>query len=172
MTTTDPTTDPSADTGARDFDFFVGNWTARHRRLKARLAGSTEWEEFGGTSRMFKLMDGHGNVDDNVIDLPSGRYRAATMRAYDPTTRQWAIWWLDGRNPHQIDVPMRGSFSNGVGTFYADEAFEGRPIRVRFVWSHITPHSCRWQQAFSPDAGKTWETNWVMDFERDFERTA
>ncbi|TJV23098.1 MAG: DUF1579 domain-containing protein, partial [Mesorhizobium sp.] len=23
-----------------------------------------------------------------------------------------------------------------------------------------------WEQAFSPDGGKTWETNWIMDFAR------
>jgi hypothetical protein len=53
-----------------------------------------------------------------------------------------------------------------VGEFFADDQLEGKPIRVRFVWSDITANSARWQQAFSDDAGTTWETNWVMDFER------
>jgi ABC-type branched-subunit amino acid transport system ATPase component len=44
--------------------------------------------------------------------------------------------------------------------------FEGRPIKVRFRWSEITPASARWEQAFSPDGGTTWETNWIMCFER------
>ncbi|HTE65485.1 MAG TPA: DUF1579 domain-containing protein, partial [Candidatus Binatia bacterium] len=35
-----------------------------------------------------------------------------------------------------------------------------------FVWSDITRNSCRWEQAFSPDAGKTWEVNWVMESTR------
>ena len=166
MTTT-ATMNPQ-DTNSRptDFDFLVGRWQVRHRRLKERLAGSTEWETFGGTSELRLLMDGRGTIDDNVIDLPGGPYRAVTLRSFDPTTRQWAIWWLDGRHPHQIDVPMVGSFNQGVGTFYADEQFNGRPIRVRFLWSDITATSCRWQQAFSADGGQTWETNWVMDFRR------
>jgi hypothetical protein len=61
---------------------------------------------------------------------------------------------------------VQGRFENGVGTFMAQEMFEGRPIRVRFIWSDITPNGARWQQAFSEDDGKTWETNWVMEFER------
>ena len=41
-----------------------------------------------------------------------------------------------------------------------------KPIRVRFTWSKMTPASAHWEQAFSPDGGKTWETNWIMDMQR------
>jgi hypothetical protein len=159
---------PTLDTEstANDFDFFVGRWTVRHRRLKERLAESKQWEQFGGTSEMRKLMDGQGNIDDNVIELPAGSYRAVSLRSFDPKTKQWAIWWVDGRNPHQLDPPVRGGFSHGTGVFYADDVFKGQPIRVRYLWSDITATSCRWQQAFSADGGKTWETNWIMDFTR------
>ena len=91
-----------------DFDFFHGRWAVHHRRLKDRLAGCTEWEVFGGTSSAQPLLGGAGNVDDNVIELPGGTYRAATLRAFDPASKQWAIWWLDGRHPHAVDVPMIG----------------------------------------------------------------
>jgi hypothetical protein len=154
------------ESSAADFDFFVGKWTVRHRRLKERLAGSTQWEEFGGNCVMHKLIDGHGNVDDNVIELPGGHYRAVSLRAFDPKTRRWAIWWVDGRDPHRLDPPLVGSFSRGSGTFYADDVFKGQPIRVRYRWSDITATSCHWEQAFSPDDGKTWETNWITDFTR------
>jgi hypothetical protein len=159
---------PTLDTEstANDFDFFVGRWTVRHRRLKERLAESKQWEQFGGTSEMRKLMDGQGNIDDNMIELPAGRYRAVSLRSFDPKTKQWAIWWVDGRNPHQLDPPVRGGFSQGTGVFYADDVFKGQPIRVRYLWSDVTATSCRWQQAFSADGGKTWQTNWIMDFTR------
>ena len=59
-----------------------------------------------------------------------------------------------------------GGFRNGVGTFLANDTLNGRPIVVRYIWSDITPNSAKWQQAFSDDAGKTWETNWIMQFHR------
>ena len=59
---------------------------------------------------------------------------------------------------------MFGSFSGDVGIFEGDDTFEGRPIRMRFVWSGITTPTPRWEQAFSEDDGETWETNWIMDF--------
>jgi hypothetical protein len=153
--------------GIHDFDFLAGEWRIHHRRLKERLAGSTEWIEFSGTQKAQLLMNGAANMDDNFMDMPGGAYRAVTLRAFDPKTGLWSIWWLDGRNPHgPLDPPMRGRFENGVGLFFADDTFNGKPIRVRFIWSNITKTTARWEQAFSPDAGKTWETNWVMDFAR------
>ena len=82
-----------------DFDFYIGRWRVHHRRLKERLAGSDEWEEFEGTSRAWPILDGAGNIDDNVLELPSGTYRAISLRSFDPATDRWSIWWLDGRNP-------------------------------------------------------------------------
>lgn len=149
-----------------DFDFLFGRWQVRHQRLKERLVGCTQWETFEGRSSARPLLDGFGNVDDNWIDLPGGAYRAATLRAFDPASATWSIWWLDGRYPDRIDVPMRGSFSDGVGRFFADETIGGRPVRVRFLWSDITATTCRWQQAFSVDRGDSWETNWRMEFTR------
>jgi hypothetical protein len=149
-----------------DFDFFFGNWRIHHHQLKARLAGSTEWQDFAGSCITRPTLGGQGNMDDNVIEAPGGTYRAVTMRAFDPKTEKWTIWWLDARRPHALDVPMIGGFENGVGTFLADDTFEGKAIKVRFLWSRITPMSCRWEQAFSEDGGANWETNWIMDFTR------
>ncbi|MDE2181604.1 MAG: DUF1579 domain-containing protein [Alphaproteobacteria bacterium] len=147
-----------------DFDFIVGNWKVHHHRLKARLAGSHEWEDFEGTSTLHYILGGDGTIDDNVIELPSGTYRAATLRTYDPKSRQWFVWWFDGRTPTKSDPPMAGSFKDRVGTFYGDDTFNGRPIKVRFLWTRIDTPTPRWEQAFSVDGGKSWETNWVMDF--------
>jgi hypothetical protein len=40
------------------------------------------------------------------------------------------------------------------------------PTRTRFIWSQITGTSARWEQAYSLDAGKAWQTNWIMEFKR------
>lgn len=156
--------DLTAEAEPTDFDFLVGRWKVHHRRLKARLVGCTDSDEFAGSSELHTLMGGRANVDDNVLELPSGHYRAVTLRSFDHETRRWAIWWLDGRCPHLIDAPMVGGFSRGVGTFCADEVIDGKAICVRLIWSDVTADSCRWQQAFSADGGGAWETNWTMDF--------
>jgi hypothetical protein len=63
-------------------------------------------------------------------------------------------------------APVHGGFKNGVGEFIYDDTFNGRPIKVRFRWTNITATSAHREQAFSPDDGKTWETNWTMEFTR------
>jgi NIPSNAP len=152
-------------TTASDFDFLHGNWRVHHRRLARRLVGDTQWTEFDGTMRAKPILRGLGNFDENVLDLPQGRYEACTVRLFNPGTKQWSIHWIDGRDP-KLDAPLSGTFTDGVGTFFGEDTFEGKPIRVRFIWSQITSRSARWEQAFSADQGRTWETNWVMRFER------
>ena len=151
---------------ARDFDFLVGRWHVGHRSLRRRLDGCSDWLAFTGTCEMRLLLGGHANVDDNVIESPAGPYRAASLRAFDPATRQWSIWWLDGRRPDGLGVPVRGAFVDGVGRFHADDEHDGKPIRVRFEWSRITTASATWEQSFSADGGRSWEANWRMDFKR------
>ncbi len=157
---------PSEPGSPNDFDFFIGDWDISHRRLKSRLTGCTEWEDFVGRSSCKKILGGFGNIDDNLLYLPGGTYRAATIRSYDPNQKTWSIWWLDARNPGSIDVPVVGRFEGGVGTFLANEVIDAKPVVVRFTWTKSELDQPRWEQAFSPDGGQTWETNWIMDFTR------
>lgn len=154
-----------------DFDFIIGNWTVEHSRLKDRLTGCQEWINFTGESTTRKILGGFGNVEDNLLRLPEGDYRAAAFRSYDVESKKWAIWWLDTRRPHSIDVPVIGQFKDGVGLFFADDKFNGNEIRVRFIWSLPEDGNPRWEQAFSADSGCNWETNWKMKFTRSEPRT-
>ncbi len=151
--------------GRNDFDFLIGAWNVHHRSLKARLKGSTEWGEFSGEMTCRKILSGLGNLDENTIQWNTGPVQAITLRLFNPELREWSIYWSTDRTG-TLDVPMIGGFQDGIGQFYSQEVFEGRHIYSRFIWSKITAISCQWEQAFSEDGGKTWETNWVMEFER------
>ena len=169
MTRAEPVAPSAApnNTGSHDFDFEFGKWRVHHRALRQVSPDKRAWIEFEGTADVRPIMAGTGNVEDNVIVYPSGTYRAAALRSFDAQTGQWSIWWLDGRWPlGPLDPPVRGHFDNGVGTFYSDDIVNGKPVRTRYIWSKITPTSAQWEQASSVDNGATWETNWVMQFQR------
>ncbi|MEQ1515987.1 MAG: hypothetical protein ABL931_05810, partial [Usitatibacteraceae bacterium] len=99
-----------------DWKWLAGNWGVQHSRLRDRLANSTQWDEFQGRSAAWLTMGGLGTVDDNILDLPAGEYRCAGLRAYDPVSGKWRIWWIDGRNPSRIDPPVLGGFDGQTGT--------------------------------------------------------
>ena len=150
----------------RDFDFLHGSWAVRHRRLKQRLAGSDQWEQFAGTLTNQPVLGGQGNIGDNLFARAGGAHRGIGLRTLDPASGEWLSWWLDGRNPTAFAAPVRGRFVDGIGIFEGDDLLDGRPVRTRVRWSGITPDSARWEQAMSGDGGATWETNWISDFRR------
>ena len=150
---------------ARDFDFWMGGWSCRNRRLRERLAGSDEWDEFESTVVARPILDGLGNEDEFRTDYAGG-FVGMSFRFFDPERKRWSIYWADTRRSGELDPPVFGGFSGDTGIFEGDDTFDGRPIRVRFTWSGITTPTPRWEQAFSEDGGATWETNWIMDFTR------
>jgi hypothetical protein len=150
-------------TGAKGFDFEFGDWKVHHRLKRA----NGEWWEFDGTCSDRPLMGGASNVEEHVFSKPSGVSYGVALRTYDAEQNHWSIWWFDSRYMSApLQTPNVGRFENGVGTFYADFIDDGKAIRSRLKWSDITASSARWEQAYSYDAGKTWDTNWIMTFER------
>ncbi|MEP6473621.1 MAG: hypothetical protein ABJC74_07850 [Gemmatimonadota bacterium] len=146
-----------------DFDFLIGTWTVAHRRLTHRLVGSTDWEEFAGSSVCRKILDGAGNLEELV--MPAKGYTGATLRLYDPAQQQWSLYWASGLTG-LLYPPVVGRFEAGQGQFYGNDTEAGQPVRARFRWTPKTPTSAHWDQAFSTDGGTSWETNWEMRFAR------
>jgi hypothetical protein len=157
---------PAAADPATDWQWLTGNWDVYHERLRDRLVGSTTWDKFDGKSAFWHTMGGLGNVDDNLLHLPAGAYRAFSARTFDPATRQWAIWWLDGRTAGKLDPPVRGGFDGAEGEFYGSDVHKGTPVTVRFRWHDTRSARPWWDQAFSTDDRRTWEINWRNYFTR------
>ena len=145
-----------------DFDFLIGNWQVTNRRLKERLVGSDDWEEFVARSEIRSLFDGAANIDE--IIFPDGT-RGLTLRLYQPATQTWTLNWVSS-DSGTLFPPIEGHLVEGQGLFYGEDSQDGTAVKVRFIWSGISPTTARWEQAFSVDGGQAWETNWYMDFAR------
>lgn len=156
----------------RDFDFLVGSWTSRQRRLRKRLQGCDEWETFVATSTVQHLPGGVINFDTMAAEDWRPGWVGMSLRLFNPATNLWSIYWLTneggGIDPKsgQLEPAVVGRFRGEEGVFEGDDVFEGRPIRVRLLWQRQGADRARWQQAFSDDGGRSWEVNWVMDFQR------
>lgn len=146
--------------GQHDFDFDIGVWRTHLKRLSHPLSGSSSWVELDGTTVVRKIWDGRANLAELTTDAASGHLQVLSLRIYDPHARQWSLNTANA-NSGTMSVPTIGEFKNGRGEFFDQESFNGRTILVRNVWSDITADTCRFEQAFSDDGGKTWEVNWI-----------
>jgi hypothetical protein len=145
-----------------DFDFLAGSWNVSHRRLKT--PGGKDWESFTGEATCFTILGGVGSVEE--LRVPARKWMGMGLRLLDVEQRIWSDYWVPAASGVLTTPGSMGVFENGVGTFLADDEDGGKPIKVRGVWDRITKTSCRWQQAVSRDAGKTWEDGWFMDWVR------
>jgi len=146
--------------GQHDFDFEIGKWKTHLRRLLHPLTGSTSWVEYEGTTIVRKVWNGRANLVELDVNGPAGHIEALSLRLYNPESHQWSLNFANSKGG-SLGQPTIGEFKNGRGEFFDQETFNGRAILVRFVISDITPNSCRFEQAFSDDGGKSWEVNWI-----------
>jgi hypothetical protein len=148
--------------GQNDFDFEIGSWNIHLSRLQDRLAGSTTWVQFDGTSVTRKIWNGRSNLEEFEADSSQGHIEGLTLRLYNPQAHQWSIYWANSKNG-TIDQPMIGEFKNGRGEFFDQEPWKGRAVFVRFIWSNTTTKSPHFEQSYSDDGGTTWEVNWITN---------
>jgi hypothetical protein len=126
------------------------------------LTGSTTWVEYDGTTVVNKVWHGRAKLVELEVDGPTNHIEALSLRLYNPESHQWSLNFASS-NGGTLSQPTIGQFKNGRGEFFDQEPLNGRAIYVRFVISDITPNSCRFEQSFSDDGGKSWEVNWITD---------
>jgi len=136
-----------------DCDFLFGSWKIHNRYLNDRLRHSAEWSEFEARSDVEPVLNGLGNADRFSAVRAGESIEGVTLRLFNPVTREWSIHWSDTVRPGILLPPMVGKF-------------DGKKVLCRFLWTRTSSSSPQWEQAFSDDGGKTWETNWIMEFRR------
>jgi hypothetical protein len=151
---------PPGPDGQRDFDFEIGTWTTQLSRRLRPLTGSTAWVKYEGTTVVRKVWNGRANLVELMVDGPSGHIEGLSLRLYNPGARQWTLHFSNSADG-MLAPPVTGEFKNGRGEFYGADTLNGRSILVKFVISDVTSDSCRFEQSFSDDGGKTWEVNWI-----------
>ena len=152
--------------GSRDFDFEFGTWKAHVARRLRPLTGSTDWIELDGVSTVRPVWNGRANLGELDVRGPGGSILGLSLRLYNPETHEWKISWSNSRDG-VLTAPMVGSFDgHGRGEFYNADTLGDRQILARFIFTGTLERRFRIEQAFSGDAGRTWEVNWIADFVR------
>ena len=141
------------------FDFELGTWKLHLKKLDHPLTGSHTWTDFYADSVTRTIWGGRGQLEQFEASGAAGRIEGLTLRTYNPQSRQWSLYWANS-NDGKVFVPQMGEFKGDTGEFYGTYTVNGKYVYVRFIWWPKTMH---FEQAFSNDGGKTWETNWITD---------
>ena len=152
--------------GSHDFDFQTGHWRIHNGRLSRAYRGARS----GRPSRRPRRPScsartrQHRSLLTVVLAASSGCRSASSFGA------RGVEYLLGDNRVDRLLPPVVGLFHRDVGVFYGRQELDGRrtgPVHV--VFDHH-PNGARWEQAFSPDDGTTWESNWVMTLTRELER--
>jgi len=149
--------------GAHDFDYLVGAWSTQQKRLKALAVGSREWVEAPANRHCAEpYLSGQAIVEQS--QFPNKSPAGLFIYTFSPAKQQWSIRWVNGKTG-ELEPPYVGGFQGTRGEFYGDDDYDGRPIKVRVIWTNPDRDHARWEQSFSFD-DRTWEVNWISDFTR------
>ena len=151
--------------GQHDFDFNFGKWRTHIQSLQHPLSASTTWVKMEGTVVVRKVWDGRASLEEIEADGPDGHFEGTTLFLYNPKSHQWSQTFANSETG-TLEPAAIGEFKNGRGELYNQDVYQGRTILVRGIWSEIKADTHRFEQAYSDDGGKTWETNFIANLER------
>jgi hypothetical protein len=146
-----------------DFDFLQGSFDVRSRRRSDPLSPGSEWKQSAATSIARTHFNGAISIDE--MQFADDGFYGMSVRLFDVASRQWAVYWINSRHG-VLQPPVRGVWANGVCWFVGPDSHEGTPVLASYRWSDVGPKSAHWEQAFSIDGGRSWGTNWTMEFIR------
>ncbi len=147
---------------AGDFDFLSGHWTIQHRQLTS--SNPEVWDSFEGEATCWSILNGMASVEE--LRIPARDFSGMGLRLLDQEKCVWSDFWMNAKKGTLLAPGVEGYFQDGEGVFISEDMDGEQAIQVRGVWDNISPTTCRWQQATSSDGGKTWQTNWAMDWQR------
>src|ERR1700722_13415406 len=163
-----PSTAPPASTagpqpdGAHDFAPLLGSWNYQLQRRTNPLSGSRNWVRYTGSGICYPLWAGREQLDTVLLQGAGRPIEGLTLRLYNPKSHQWRLYWANSADG-VIAPPQIGQFHEGHGEFYAQDVLNDAGILVKFDWTGLNGASPHFEQSFSADGGRTWETNWITN---------
>jgi hypothetical protein len=137
----------------RQFDFWIGNWTARY---------VSNGKEVTGSNRIAAALN-HCVIIENFDGTPGSPLKGYSHSVYDRTDGRWKQTWVDNS----------GGYLDFVGGWEGDRMVltrtatrQGKTFRQRMVWFDIRAEAFTWHWERSDDDGKTWQINWKIDYRR------
>lgn len=140
-----------------EFNFLHGEWRIAHRKRRDGV-----WDVFEGEATCWTILNGIGSVEE--LRIPARDFSGLGLRMLDVENHVWSDYWVNAKSGVVTAPGTTGGFINGEGVFISEYDDNGTTVLVRGLWDRITGLSHRWLQAYSRDAGVTWDDDWIMEW--------
>lgn len=139
----------------REFDFWIGEWTAF----------VTGTEQIAGYSRI-DIASGGCMILENWTSAGIVPFTGKSINFIDASTGKWKQVWI-GSNAPDISEFLNGSYRDGAMRFEFEENMpEGKKQLVQFIFYNESPDQVRQHHMTSSDGGKTWNTTYDFTYRR------
>ena len=141
-------------------DFWIGEWELK---WPAGQGGAPEDEPGRGSNTITRVLDDcivHEEFESETTGL-SGR----SWSAYDARSGEWRQTWVDDQGSY---LTFTGGMRDGRMELYGPERTgpDGRPFRMRMIWTDVTEDSLVWRYQRTTDDGESWTDAWVIRYRR------
>jgi len=133
------------------FDFWIGEW-------------NLTWADSAHGTNIITKDYNDCVIIENFDGNPGSNFRGMSVSTYNVNLKQWKQVWVDDQGGY---LDFTGTFEDGK--MYMSRSFEnkeGNTIHQRMIWYNIGENSFDWNWERSTDNGATWETLWVIHYER------
>lgn len=142
------------------FDFWVGEWILTGKSRNA--PGKEEYTDTKATNSIKKVLNGKV-VEEN---FSMSGFKGRSWTTYNPRTKKWNQTWVDDTGSYLL---FEGATDQDGMTLNQTNCPPG--IKMRMTFRDIKKDSIKWLWQRSSDDGKTWETQWELNYKRAKTRT-
>jgi hypothetical protein len=138
---------------SKQFDFWLGEWDLAY--VESGKAGRSR-------NHVTKTLDGCAILEE-FSGAPGTRLNGRSFSVFDRATRHWKQTWVDNTASY---LDFTGGFVDGSMVLSREAPGDSRKFHQRMVWEEIKGDSLKWLWQRSDDGGKTWSTQWEIDYKR------
>jgi hypothetical protein len=155
---------PCATAEARQFDFWVGEWTL----TGTAFGGAAGPRETRATNSIRRTLSGCVIEEHFRMGGAAGgaRFEGKSVSVWDAAGQRWRQTWVDNQGGY---IALAGGWRDGAMILETGE----RPLPTggtaifRMMFHDITADGLVWDWERSADHGATWTTVWTLRYRRD-----
>jgi hypothetical protein len=138
---------------SHQFDFWLGDWELAYRE---------DGQEAHSRNRVTRILDGCAILEE-FSGAPGVKLDGRSVSTFDRATSQWKQTWVDNSGSY---LDFTGGMADGRMVLSRRVEREGKAFLQRMVFQDIERERLKWLWQRSDDGGRTWSTQWEIDYRR------